>query len=119
MRTKGLRKEVVRTVKVKKPTGPIANKGFPKGPQWKTYWGKFITFKKDGKIYFVFFQYSFFRGVHDITVTTSYGDDRDIVILDFYAGFLQRLVNQIDTLYSIFLPRLYRKRHPELFSTKQ
>ena len=41
--------------KVKKPTGPIANKPMPHGSKWKTYWGKFVTFKKDGKIYFVFF----------------------------------------------------------------
>lgn len=106
-------------VKVKKPTGPIANKKLPKGPAWKTYTGKFITFRKDGKIYYVHFQYSFLKGVHDIAVLASSGDDKDIVILDFYAGFVQRLVNQIDTLYSVLFPRLYRKRHPKLFSTKQ
>lgn len=111
--------EVREMVKVKKPTGPIENKKLPAGPSWKTYWGKFVTFKKDGKIYFVFFQYGFFKGVHDIVVITSYSDDEDITILDFYPGFIQRLVNQMDTLYATFLPRLYRKRHPDLFSTKQ
>ena len=75
-------------VKVKKPTGPLANKKLPKGPRWRTYWGKFVTFKKDGKIYFVFFQYGFFKGVHDIVVITSYGDDEDITILDFYPGYI-------------------------------
>ena len=52
-------------------------------------------------------------------VITSFGDDEDIAILDFYPGFIQRLVNQMDTLYATFLPRLYRKRHPDLFSTIQ
>jgi hypothetical protein len=111
--------EVKRIVKVKKPTGPIANREFPSGPEWKTYWGKFVTFKKDGNIYFVFFRYSFFKGVHDITVATSCGDDRDITILDFYPGVIQRFVNQMDTLYFTLFPQLYRKRHPELFSMKQ
>lgn len=106
-----------KTIKVKKPTGPIANKKFPKGPVWKTYWGKFITFKKDEQIYFVHFQYSFFKGIYDISVSTSSGDEHDVSILDFYPNFIQRFVNQMDTLYAILFPRLYRKRHPELFST--
>ncbi len=117
--TKEYREGVRKMVKVKKPTGPIENKRLPTGPRWKTYWGKFVTFKKDGKIYFVFFQYGFFKGIHDIVVITSYGDDEDITILDFYPGFIQRLINQMDTLYATFLPQLYRKRHPDLFFTKQ
>ncbi len=104
-------------LQVKKPTGPIANKSLKPISKWKTYNGKFVTFKKDGQIYYVHFQYGFFKGVHDIEIVTSYTDDSDIVILDFYANVLQRLVNHIDTLYAILLPRLYRKRHPELFST--
>lgn len=106
-------------LKVRKPTGPIANKTMPHGSRWKTYWGKFITFKKDGEIYYVLFQYSFLRGVYDISITTSYTDDRDIIILDFFSNLAQRLVNEIDTLYFNLFPRLYEKRHPELFSTKQ
>ena len=106
-------------VKVKKPTGPIANRRMPEGPKWKTYTGKFVTFKKDGKIYYVHFQYGFFRGIYNISITTSDSNDCDIVILDFYSNFAQRLVNQVDTLYAILFPRLYRKRHPELFSTKR
>lgn len=27
-------------LKVRKPTGPIANKPMPQGSRWKTYWGK-------------------------------------------------------------------------------
>lgn len=106
-------------LKVRKPTGPIANRKLPDGPEWKTYTGKFVTFKKDGQIYYIHFQYSFLKGVHDIAVLASSGDDKDIVILDYYANFAQRLVNEIDTLYFILFPRLYKKRHPEKFSTKQ
>lgn len=106
-------------LRVKKPTGPIPNKKLRAASKWKTYNGKFVTFKKDGQIYYVHFRYDFFKGVHDISVATSYTDDQNIIILDFYAGFLQRFVNQMDTLYAILFPRLYRKRHPELFSTKQ
>lgn len=59
-------------LKVRKPTGPIANKPMPQGSRWKTYWGKFITFRKDDRIYYVLFKYSFLRGVYDISITTSY-----------------------------------------------
>lgn len=105
--------------KVKKPTGPIANKPMPHGSKWKTYWGKFVTFKKDGKIYYVLFQYSFLRGVYDISITTSYTDDRDIIILDFYSNLVQRIINGLDTLYFNLFPRLYEKRHLKKFPTKQ
>lgn len=106
-------------VKVKKPTGPIANQKLPEGADWKTYTGKFITFQKDEEIYYAHFQYSFFRGVHDIAVLAAHGDDRDIIILDFYPGLIQRLINRMDTMYAVIFPRLYRKRHPDLFSTKR
>ncbi len=106
-------------LKVKKPTGPIANKPMPKCSKWRTYWGKFVTFKKDGKIYYVLFKYSFWRGVYDISILGPDKNDQDIIILDFYANLPQRLVNEIDTLYFNLFPRLYEKRHPEKFSTKQ
>lgn len=106
-------------LQVKKPTGPLVNRKLRAASKWRTYNGKFVTFKKDGKIYYVHFQYGFLKGVHNISVVTSYTDDREVIILDFYPGFLQRLVNRADTLYAILLPRLYRKRHPELFSTKR
>ena len=106
-------------LRVKKPTGPIPNKKLPDCPAWKTYDGKFITFRKDGRIFYLHFQYGFWRGIHDISIVTSYSDDREIVILDYFAGFPQRFVNQLDTLYAILFPRLYRKRHPWMYSTKQ
>ncbi len=104
-------------LKVRKPTGPIANKPMPQGSRWKTYWGKFITFRKDDRIYYVLFKYSFLRGVYDISITTSYTDDRDIIILDVYSNLAQRIVNEIDTLYANLFPKVYEKRHPEKFST--
>lgn len=102
-------------LKVRKPTGPIANKPMPQGSRWKTYWGKFITFRKDDRIYYVLFKYSFLRGVYDISITTSYTDDRDIIILDVYSNLAQRIVNEIDTLYANLFPKVYEKRHPRSF----